>query len=80
MTLLREKIGDKPARRCDANCYNGKAKKCTCLCGGKNHGVGLAQARRNVREVFVPLIAAAETGVLEAVLHQGDLFEENQTA
>lgn len=27
-------------RRCDARCYNAKSAKCTCICGGMNHGKG----------------------------------------
>jgi len=29
---------------CDARCYNAKWFTCSCICGGKNHGVGLRQA------------------------------------
>jgi len=34
--------------RCDANCHDAKHDKCTCICGGLNHGFGLARARENV--------------------------------
>lgn len=37
--------------RCDAKCYNAVHPRCTCVCGGKNHGVGLAQAQANVWEI-----------------------------
>jgi len=30
--------------RCDARCYNAKGKKCHCVCGGVNHGIGLNNA------------------------------------
>jgi len=33
--------------RCDASCYDGKETVCDCICGGVNHGVGLAQALTN---------------------------------
>jgi hypothetical protein len=36
--------------RCDATCYNAKHKRCTCICGGRNHGVGKALAEQQVRE------------------------------
>lgn len=26
--------------RCDSRCYGAKGKKCHCVCGGANHGVG----------------------------------------
>lgn len=41
---------------CDARCYNAKQPSelkeprrnaCICICGGRNHGVGVAQAVRN---------------------------------
>lgn len=35
--------------RCDANCYNATEPKCTCICGGVNHGVGYPQARENTQ-------------------------------
>jgi hypothetical protein len=36
--------------RCDAHCYNAKEPHCECICGGKNHGVGLQRAIENTRE------------------------------
>lgn len=33
--------------RCDAGCYMAKTPKCHCICGGKNHGVGLKRALDN---------------------------------
>jgi len=30
--------------RCDATCHEAKGIKCTCICGGKNHGAGYTQA------------------------------------
>lgn len=38
-------------RRCDAHCYNSKGDKCTCICGGANHGVGYKTALQNTREM-----------------------------
>jgi len=43
--------------RCDAKCYNAKCKKCDCCCGGRNHGVGLSQATRNVTDYCNEMIA-----------------------
>jgi len=40
MTIITTTQGGK-TRRCDAKCYNAKGKKCTCIYGGRNHGVGL---------------------------------------
>jgi len=33
--------------KCDARCYNGKPGRCSCVCGGINHAVGLQQAASN---------------------------------
>lgn len=30
--------------RCDAKCYNANGGDCHCICGGINHGKGLAEA------------------------------------
>lgn len=37
--------------RCDGRCYDAKHEKCTCICGGKNHGKGKAQAVANTQEL-----------------------------
>ena len=34
-------------KRCDANCYDSRGTKCTCVCGGSNHGLGLEAAIEN---------------------------------
>jgi hypothetical protein len=38
-------------RRCDARCHDATEPNCDCICGGRNHGVGLEQAERNTREL-----------------------------
>lgn len=53
---MSEKIGQDPARRCDAKCYGAQHSKCACICGGRNHGQGLQRAIDNVREIFVPIL------------------------
>ena len=35
--------------RCDANCHNATHPDCDCICGGMNHGVGLAKAQENTQ-------------------------------
>jgi hypothetical protein len=35
--------------RCDERCYGAKHKECKCICCGRNHGAGLAQAEANTR-------------------------------
>lgn len=41
---------DGTKRICDAKCYNATTKKCTCICGGRNHGVGKEQAIINTHK------------------------------
>lgn len=38
--------------RCDARCYEAEGGECDCICGGRNHGVGLKRAVENNRELF----------------------------
>ena len=38
-------------RRCDARCYNAKGKKCSCICGAKNHGKGFTFVIENSRSL-----------------------------
>ena len=40
--------------RCDAKCYEAHELKCTCICGGRNHGVGLQKALENTAELVDP--------------------------
>lgn len=36
--------------RCDAKCYDADNPRCSCVCGGANHGVGKTQAIEQTRE------------------------------
>lgn len=56
-TLIQETHSCGSRRRCDARCYNATGKKCTCICGGRNHGVGLKKAIENTREIVEELLA-----------------------
>lgn len=49
--LIRQRLGGHQTRRCDARCYNAKGEKCTCICGGANHGVGLDKAVENSQKI-----------------------------
>lgn len=51
MTLITVGNSEEIVGRCDAKCYNAKHEKCTCVCSGRNHGVGLARAIANVDEI-----------------------------
>lgn len=49
MTLITS-TNSEGSRKCDARCYNAKCSICTCICNGKNHGVGRRQAEANTRK------------------------------
>lgn len=55
--------------RCDAKCYNAKHEKCVCICGGRNHGKGLAEAIENTQ-------AMANQIIEETALIQGEITAE----
>lgn len=62
-TLITYKSTDAaPARRCDARCHNALLPKCTCICQGINHGVGIDQAIANTQEHAQLLSDAQEAG------------------
>jgi len=46
-TLMVVYRGSKRLSQCDARCYDGNGRACSCCCGGANHGVGLKEAIRN---------------------------------
>jgi len=43
--------------RCDAKCYDATGMDCQCVCGGENHGAGLAKAAANTAEMAESWIA-----------------------
>lgn len=49
-TLMSWGNSDGVKGRCDAKCYDGQGAACSCMCGGRNHGKGLAGAIQNIRE------------------------------
>ena len=38
-------------RWCDAKCYTAVGPVCRCICGGKNHGVGIHKALENCETI-----------------------------
>lgn len=50
-TLIAVYNSDGCVGRCDAKCYmaTGWTTRCTCICGGANHGAGEMRARENMR-------------------------------
>ncbi len=45
MTLISVHDSDGCKGRCDEKCYEAKKKRCSCCCGGLNHGRGLQEAK-----------------------------------
>jgi hypothetical protein len=73
MILLRYKSGRRKVRVFNADCYDAKSEECHCICGGKNHAKGEAEARRNGAIYFEEL--ASRTPGLTVERHQMALFE-----
>jgi hypothetical protein len=82
MTLIAVYTSDGCEGRCNAKCYNATESACTCVCGGANHGAGLAQATDNTRryaEAWLEKYAGAKglteyRGELGQAVEQLDLF------
>jgi len=55
-------VGDKDGvkHRCDARCYDASGEICTCVCGGRNHGVGKVKAMNNIYDQYEDLLREAE--------------------
>lgn len=66
MTLITIGNSEAIVGRCNARCYRAKHKRCKCICGGRNHGVGLVKALENVDEI------AAEWGRLTLSTYEGE--------
>ena len=70
--------------RCDAKCYQAQEPGCQCICGGKNHGAGLARATENTRALAEPWLEAYAKlhnlgddwrGVISPAVLQPSLFD-----
>lgn len=48
--------------RCDANCYNAKTDRCSCVCGGRNHGAGIDAAAQITREALTAINEEIKAG------------------
>lgn len=62
--------------RCDASCYDAKGKKCKCVCGGDNHGVGINDAILFTSQYSKLLQNLSDLGEIEIKQGQLQLFEE----
>ena len=74
MILIRWS-GSGARRRCYAHCYDATTARCDCICAGRNHGVGLDQARRNTAEwatTELPALAAQGDLIARAIVYFGE--------
>lgn len=65
MTLIKSEYG-----RCDKACYDAATPRCDCICGGRNHGVGLNKAIENTRDMAERLVGVK----FSRHITTGDLF------
>ena len=87
-TLIAVYNSDGCVGRCDAKCYDATCPDCDCICGGRNHGAGLAVARDNTRELADDWVKAyaARQGLTDYEVLVGlgvaqpDLFESQEAA
>jgi len=82
MTVLIKSIGIRPPQSgqtyvhgtptrsagCNAQCYDAKGEVCYCVCGGKNHGIGLEKAIENTKQML-------EEGNLQDVTYNEEALE-----
>ena len=63
MTILR--LGK---HKCDEKCYDAKHIGCNCICGGKNHGLGLQHALDTAQELVAELNSKVRQLNIEAAV------------
>ncbi len=76
-TLIEVHAGARLVGRCDAQCYSARRPRCDCICGGINHGVGLAKAQAAtpaIAEDHIREIAGRRSGLAGCVI----LKKQNQ--
>src|SRR5262245_38651445 len=73
-TLIAVYNSDGCVGRCDANCYEARHAKCTCICRGMNHRAGLKQATRNVADRVGLRGADIEAFARDHDMQPGDLI------
>lgn len=64
------------AGRCDAKCYDAQGVECECVCGGMNHGAGIAGAIENTIDLVGHELEAMTKrgGAIADEIRQRDLF------
>ena len=77
MTLIT--VGNSEGtRRCDESCYDAKGPDCDCVCGGRNHGKGLAIAAENTALISKRLVEELGGAHVAVAAFQKELFAEAQ--
>ena len=61
--------------RCDARCHTAQGSKCRCICGGRNHGVGLVYAQMNIWDYWPEILQANPDLEVRRPGEQGCLFD-----
>lgn len=74
--LIRKNKDGAITGRCDARCYGAKGKKCNCVCGGFNHGVGLNSAIIITSNLFKDIVYLKNAHEISIKQGQLQLFEE----
>lgn len=74
--ILRKDKSGAVSGKCDARCYTAKGKKCHCVCGGFNHGMGLNSAIIITSTLFKDIENLNEAPGISIKQGQLTLFEE----
>jgi hypothetical protein len=56
VTLIAQYNSGGCVGRCDASCYEATKPVCKCICGGRNHGVGVTRAVENTHQIAQVII------------------------
>lgn len=64
--------------RCDARCYDSLGPGCKCICGGRNHGVGLKRALDNTRQMVAHIAGPELKAAIKSIENPGQFQTEMQ--
>lgn len=53
--VVRVHTSDGCLGQCDRKCYDAAGGRCSCVCGGQNHGKGLTVALANVHALSISI-------------------------
>lgn len=63
--------GGRCVGRCDTRCHDARGPICRCICGGRFHGMGFAQAQYKVKDDGVQGALLWEAGAADVELRKG---------